>query len=74
MYVRSPTDYPVKPDYTYVGKPWMYVLRDTVQFSNNVEEAEQIMSSTTRTMMIHIGLGSLPDKTFRGIDYAANLL
>jgi hypothetical protein len=30
MYVRSPSDYPVKPDYTYIGKPWMYVLRDTV--------------------------------------------
>jgi hypothetical protein len=30
MYVRSPTDYPVTPDYTYIGKPWMYVLRDTV--------------------------------------------
>ena len=74
MYVRSPNDYPVKPDYTYVGKPWMYVLRDTVQFSNNVEEAEQMMSSTKRTMMIHLGLGSLPDKTFRGVDYAANFI
>ena len=74
MYVRSPTDYPVTPDYTYIGKPWMYVLRDTVQFANNVEEAEQIMSSTKRTMMIHLGLGSLPDKTFRGVDYAANFI
>ena len=74
MYVGTPNNYPVNPAWTYVGKPWTYVLRDIVQFSNNVEEAEQMMSSTTRTMMIHIGLGSLPDKTFRGIDYAANLL
>ena len=32
------------------------------------------MSSTKRTMMIHLGLGSLPDKTFRGVDYAANFI
>ena len=43
MYVISPKDYPVAPEFTYVGKPWMYVLRDTVQFSNNVEEAEAML-------------------------------
>jgi hypothetical protein len=25
-------------------------------------------------MMIHIGIGSVPDKLFRGFDYAANFL
>jgi hypothetical protein len=30
MYVSDPTDYPMKPTTTYHGKPWMFVLRDTV--------------------------------------------
>jgi len=30
MYVSDPTDYPEKPTITYQGKPWMFVLRDTV--------------------------------------------
>jgi len=32
------------------------------------------MTNTKRTMMIHLGLGSLPDKTFRGVNYAANMI
>ena len=28
MYVKQATDYPENPTYTYLGKPWMYVLRD----------------------------------------------
>ena len=30
MYVPTPSPYPVKPTTTYFGKPWMFVLRDTV--------------------------------------------
>jgi len=30
MIVRNPSDYPEPPEITYYGKPWMYVLRDTV--------------------------------------------
>jgi hypothetical protein len=26
----SPSDYPIAPEITYVGKPWTFVLRDTV--------------------------------------------
>jgi hypothetical protein len=36
MIVRDPGDYPEPPEVTYFGKPWMFVLRDTVQFSNNI--------------------------------------
>jgi hypothetical protein len=32
------------------------------------------LNSAHRTVRIHLGFGSLPDKTFRGFDYAANLL
>lgn len=30
MYVKSASDYPTEPKYTYFGKPWMFVLRDTI--------------------------------------------
>jgi len=30
MYVSDPSDYPVKPTTTYHGKPWLFVLRDTI--------------------------------------------
>ncbi len=74
MVPQSPNDYPMPPLITYVGKPWMFVLRDTIQFSNNIEEAEKMMSESKRTMKIHLGIGSVPDKTFRGVDYAANFI
>jgi hypothetical protein len=57
---------------TYFGEPWMWVLRDTVQFSNNLAEVENRLNNANRTMMIHNGWGSLPDNSFRGSDYAAN--
>jgi hypothetical protein len=30
MYSFNPDNYPVVPHVTYWGKPWMFVLRDTV--------------------------------------------
>ncbi len=72
MIVNDPDFYPQKPEITYFGQPWMFVLRDTVQFSNNLADVESRLLSASRTMKIHGGWGSLPDNTFRGMDYAAN--
>lgn len=69
-----PGTHPVEPYVTYYGKPWLFVLRDAVQFSNNINDVQTTFENTKRTMMIHLGVGSLPDKTFRGMDYAANML
>ena len=30
MYSFDELNYPVQPNITYIGKPWMFVLRDTV--------------------------------------------
>jgi len=57
---------------TYKGEPWMWVLRDTVQFSNNLADVEERLNNANRTMMIHNGWGSLPDNSFRGADYSKN--
>jgi len=59
---------------TYRGKPWMWMLRDTVQFSKNLADVEKFLTETKRTMMIHTGWGSLPDNSFRGADIAANFV
>ena len=56
-------------EWTYRGTPWLWVLRDTIQFSANLEEAEQFLTDARRTIMIHGGLGSAADHTFRGFDY-----
>ena len=52
----------------------MFVLRDTTQFANNLNDVETMLQTANRTMMIHLGFGSLPDKQFRGVDYASNYL
>ena len=57
---------------TYKGQPWGWVLRDTVQFSNNLSDVEQRLNSAHRTMMIDTGLGSAPDNSFRGAEYTKN--
>jgi hypothetical protein len=73
MYAK-PGDYPVDPNVTYFGKPWMFVLRDTVQFANNIVDVQTSIENTNRTMMIHLGWGSLPDNVFHGMSYASNML
>lgn len=58
--------------YTYFGEPWMFVLRDTIQFANNLQEVEDRLIQADRTVEIHLGWGSAPDNSFRGSDYTAN--
>lgn len=62
------------PEITYIGTPWTFVLRDLVQFANNMSEVIQTLSDTRRTMRIHLGVSSLPDNDFRGFNYASNIL
>lgn len=61
-----------KAHYSYLGKPWAYVLRDLAQFETTLQGAINTLNKTHRTMRIHIGLGSANDNSFRGIQYAHN--
>jgi hypothetical protein len=37
-----------------------------------MHDVERLLTDTYRTAMIHLGVGSAPDNTFRGVDYSAN--
>lgn len=63
-----------RPRITYFGKPWAFVLRDLAQFGQNIEQMLSTIYSTDRTMRIHIGMSSLPDNSFRGLDYSENVV
>lgn len=39
-----------------------------------MEDVTRTILNENRTMMIHLGWGSLPDKKFHGMDYAANMV
>jgi isopenicillin-N N-acyltransferase-like protein len=59
---------------TIFGEPWMFVLRDVIQFGTNLEDSIAIMENANRTCNIYVGLGSRPDNSFRGFQYAGTEL
>lgn len=63
-----------KAHYSYLGKPWAYVLRDLAQFETTIQGAINTLNKTHRTMRIHIGIGSANDNSFRGVEYAHNMV
>lgn len=54
---------------TIFGEPWMFVVRDVVQFGYNLESAYEILNNANRTYEILLGVGSKPDNSFRGFLY-----
>lgn len=55
---------------TRFGKPWTYVLRDVIQFSNTLDEALNELKVTNRTCSIHLGIGDSKSNEFRGVEYS----
>lgn len=70
----TPGAYPVEPTTTYVGKPWMFVLKDALQFATTQDDVYNQFKSTKRTAALHLGAASVKDNSFRIYDYAANML
>lgn len=52
----------------------MYVYRDLAQFSNNLDDAIEYIFNAKRTQRIHIGLGSLANNSFVGIEYSEKIV
>jgi hypothetical protein len=49
---------------TRYGEPWTYVLRNVMQFGNDLASANQILRQSHRTCSIHLGIGSSVDHSF----------
>ena len=57
---------------TRFGKPWNYVLRDMVQFGQNITHALEIGNNSDRTCSVFLGVSSIhPEPTFRLVEYSA---
>jgi hypothetical protein len=65
---------------TRFGNPWVYVVRDVVQFADSVDSALTMLMNAHRTCALHLGLAAYernasisPDHNiqFRGIEYSA---
>jgi len=48
----------------------MYVLRDVLQFDNNLSESIKRLGEAHRTWKIFVGVGSKEDNQMAGIEYA----
>jgi hypothetical protein len=59
---------------TIFGQPWMYVLRDVLQFGSNMSWVINFLENVPRTYKIYAGVGSGPDNLFRGFQYVADNL
>ncbi len=59
---------------TRYGNPWTYVFRDIMYEAHNIETAIKILATTHRTCAIHIGIGSVEDKSFRMLLYSEKTL
>lgn len=52
---------PETGDTKLIGKPWMYVLRDALNYANNLSDAIEIIGSAKKTCQLFLGVGSLDD-------------
>jgi len=59
---------------SYFGEPFTYILRDILQFGNDLKSSVGIISSTPRTCRVHVGVGSRADNAFLGMRMGWNAL
>jgi len=53
---------PLKGERGPFGEPWMYVLRDLLQFTTNLTSSVDYLFNVQRTWGIWLGVGSREDK------------
>jgi len=56
------------------GTPWMYVLRDLLQFGTDLASSVEMLESADRTWQMFLGVGSVEDNKLLGFEYAAKEL
>lgn len=60
----------MKENETRLGKPWTYAIRDTIQFSETIDDAMNSLGSTHRTCSIYLGVSNIKNMTFRLVEYS----
>lgn len=55
---------------TRFGTPWMYVLRDILQFAGDTDSALTRLINADRTCAIFLGIGDSKTNEMRGIEYS----
>ncbi len=58
------------PAQKVAGKPWMFVLRDVLQFSTSLADAEASIAAANRTCNLIIGVGDGQAGVVNGIQYS----
>ena len=59
---------------TRFGYPFIYVLRDILQFDNNTDNATYRLQNTHRTCNLILGAGSSTNNKFSGYEYSETVL
>jgi isopenicillin-N N-acyltransferase like protein len=52
------------------GEPWMFILRDILQFSNSLDEAKDRITNANRTCNLIIGLGDGEENMVNGVEFS----
>lgn len=52
------------------GKPWMFILRDVLEYTSTLQGGLTAIKDANRTCPIHVALGSAQDNAFRGLTIA----
>jgi len=56
------------------GKPWSFVTRDTLQFTNSIEAGIESIEESSRTCNLILGLGDGKEKIVNGLEYSGYVL
>mmetsp|Transcript_8941 Transcript_8941/g.11057 ORF Transcript_8941/g.11057 Transcript_8941/m.11057 type:complete len:288 (-) Transcript_8941:56-919(-) len=56
--------------YSRSGTPWMFVLRDILQYDVDIDSALNRINSVERTCSIYVGLGDNTINQFRAVEYS----
>jgi len=54
---------------TVFGEPWMYVMRDVLEFATDLDDAKEILRNANRTYQIYLGVGAKEDNEMVIFDY-----
>jgi isopenicillin-N N-acyltransferase-like protein len=52
------------------GQPWMFILRDVLQYSETLDEAKHLISNANRTCNLILGVGAGKEEHVTGVEFS----